>query len=124
MSFILSTIILVVTDYLYISSVSSYYSTMIKNIQGSPIKIKLIGVILCYILLSYGLNYFIIKNKKPIKDAFILGFIIYGIFELTNYSIIDKWTTLSVISDTLWVGILFSLTTYITYKITNQEFLI
>jgi uncharacterized membrane protein len=88
---------------------------MIQSIQGTKIKFNIVGAIMCYILLIVGLNYFIIDKKRPIIDAFILGIIIYGVYETTNYAIIEKWDPIAVIIDTLWGGILFTLTTKITY---------
>lgn len=90
---------------------------MIYNIQQNNIQPKIISIILCYILLSYGLYYFIIKqNKKPI-EAFILGIVIYGVFDTTNYSIFDKWDKYLSIIDTLWGGILLYSTTFIYYEL-------
>lgn len=117
MSIIISTIIMLILDKIYLSSVSNGYSNMLETIQGSPLKIKILPAILCYILLIFGINYFIIQHKKSLRDAFILGFVIYGVFELTNYAIINKWQLWAVTTDTIWGGILFALTTYFTYKL-------
>ena len=117
MSIIISTLVILILDYLYLSTVSSKYSNMLAKIQGSPLKMKLSGAILCYILLVFIIKYFIINNKKSIKEAFLLGFVIYGVYELTNYAIINDWEIWAVITDTLWGGILFASTTYLTYKI-------
>jgi len=65
----------------------------------------------------FSLNYFIISRKKPLIDAFILGIVIYGVYETTNYAILQKWSLFAVILDTFWGGLLFTLTTYIAYKI-------
>jgi uncharacterized membrane protein len=75
------------------------------------------GAIICYLLIIYGLNYFIIDTKKSIKDAFILGIFVYGVYESTSYAILDKWNMKAVTLDTLWGGILFALTTNIVYRI-------
>ena len=90
---------------------------MINNIQGSKINLRFLGALLCYIILIFGLNYFIIQPRKSVLDAFILGFIIYGVYETTNYAIIDKWSIYAVFIDSIWGAILFSLTTYFTYMI-------
>ncbi len=60
-----------------------------------------------------GLNYFIIKPKRSISDAFLLGLVIYGVYETTNWAIFNKWSVKSVIIDTLWGGILFASTAFI-----------
>jgi uncharacterized membrane protein len=53
---------------------------------------------------------------RSVKTAFILGFVIYGIYELTNAAIINKWGWKYVVMDTLWGGILYALVTYIALK--------
>jgi hypothetical protein len=53
-----------------------------------------------YILLVYGLNYFIIDQQKTVIDAFILGVVINGVFETTSYAIFKKWSLFSVLLDT------------------------
>ena len=65
----------------------------------------------------FGINYFIIKPKRSISDAFLLGLVIYGTYETTNWAIFTKWSVKTVIIDTLWGGILFALTTHLTYMI-------
>jgi uncharacterized membrane protein len=82
-------------------------------VQGSEIKVNLLGVALCYIFLIIGINYFIIKPRKSVQDAFLLGLIIYGVYETTNYALFKNWSIVTVIMDTLWGGVLFALTTYL-----------
>ena len=48
-----------------------------------------------------------------IKDAVILGSLIYGIFDATNLALFDKWTIDLFIIDVIWGGILFGLSTYL-----------
>ena len=114
---IISSIILLTLDSIYLSSFSQFFNSLITKIQGSKIQFRLSGAILCYIFLIFGLNYFIIHPRKSVMDAFLLGLIIYGVYETTNYTIIDKWSIPAVVIDTLWGAILFTLTTYITYNL-------
>jgi len=64
---------------------------------------------------------FYYKDNKSIQDAFLLGIIEYGVYELTTKSLLKNWNYKTVIIDTLWGGILFSLTTYITYHIIGNN---
>jgi uncharacterized membrane protein len=75
------------------------------------------GAILCYACLVLGLNYFILNENKGVMDAFILGIVIYGVYEGTNLAILKKWPTYVVVMDTLWGGTLFALTTYIIQNV-------
>lgn len=110
---LISAIVFVVIDSIYLSTISNYFNNQIKLVQGSPIKMNFLATLLCYIFLIFGINYFIIKPNRSIQDAFLLGLVIYGVFETTNMALFAKWSWLTVIMDTLWGGILFALTTYI-----------
>ena len=90
-----------------------YFNNQIKLVQGSEPKVNYLGVALCYIFLIAGINYFIIKPRKSVNDAFLLGIVIYGVYETTNYALFKNWSILTVIIDTLWGGLLFAFTTYI-----------
>ena len=111
--YIVSSIILVLVDYIYLSIIKDFFGNQIKKVQGSPMKVNLVGAILCYIILVLGINYFIIYQNKSILDAFLLGLLIYGVYETTNYALFSNWSVSTVIIDTLWGGILFALTTYL-----------
>ena len=97
---LLSGIIFILLDSIYLSFIKNYFDKQIYAIQGSKIKINFIGAILCYLFLIIGINYFIIKPKKSVSDAFLLGIVIYGVYETTNYALLSKWSLLTVIIDT------------------------
>jgi uncharacterized membrane protein len=94
-----------------------YFDEQIKQIQGSGIQMNLYAAILCYISLVFGLYYFIIKDKKPLYQAFLLGLVIYSVYEFTTWALLKNWKMQTVIIDSLWGAILFTLTTAIVYKV-------
>ena len=110
---LISAIVFVCIDFFYLNLMKNYFNKQVQAIQGTPIKMNLLATLLCYIFLIFGLNYFIIKPKRSVSDAFLFGIVIYGVYETTNWAIFSKWSPLSVIIDTLWGGILFALTTSI-----------
>ena len=113
---IISGIIMLLLDSVYLSIFSNFFNNIVFNIQNSKIKFKILGAVLCYISLIFGLNYFIIDQKKPFLDAFLLGIVIYSVYETTTYALFDKWSINAVILDTLWGGILFTITYFLTLK--------
>ena len=110
---LVSAIVFIILDFVYLNVIKGYFDNQIKSVQGSPIKINYLGAALCYILLIVGINYFIIKPRKSVSDAFLLGIIIYGVYETTNLALLKNWSILTVIIDTLWGGLLFASTTYV-----------
>jgi uncharacterized membrane protein len=110
---LISAIVFITTDFIYLNVIKDYFLNQIKQVQGSEPKINYLGVALCYIFLIAGINYFIIKPRKSVNDAFLLGIVIYGVYETTNYALLKNWSILTVIIDTLWGGLLFAFTTYV-----------
>tara|TARA_Y100001935_G_C17168754_1_gene439110 strand:+ start:238 stop:591 length:354 start_codon:yes stop_codon:yes gene_type:complete len=117
MEYIKSTIILLMLDSVYLNMVKKHYNKLVKSIQGSDIKINMEAAIACYLVLAFSINYFIIKDKRPVSDAFLLGFVIYAVFDLTNMVIFKRWDVILSLIDMLWGGILFATTTFLTYKL-------
>jgi len=110
---LVSAIIFIAIDSVYLNLFKGYFAKQVEKVQGSELKINFLGAALCYVFLIIGLNYFIIKPKKSVQDAFLLGLVIYAVFETTNYALFKNWSIISVIIDTLWGGILFATTTYV-----------
>ena len=110
-----SSAILLALDFIYLNYVKQQYETQIVAIQRVVMKVKIVPAIICYILLIIALNYFILRTHRPILEAFLLGFIIYGVFDSTNYALFKKWDLRLAISDAIWGGVLFALTTYFVY---------
>ena len=114
---IIITIILIVIDSFYLYLISNLFKKQIIKIQNHQMKFRLIGAIICYLFLVFGLYYFIIKDNKSPFDAFLFGLIIYGVYDSTNYATLINWSSKFAIIDTLWGATLFAITTYLTYKL-------
>jgi len=108
---------LLLLDALYISPQITSFQQLYKKIQGSPLVVKPLGVVLCYVFLVAELYYFILMPKRPVFDAFLLGLFTYGVYNTTNYALITDFPLQIVFTDTLWGGILFAATTFIYYKL-------
>ena len=117
--FLFSAIVFVALDFMYLNLIKGYFSKQIANVQGEKLEVNFLGVAICYIFLIAGLNYFIIEPKKSVYDAFLLGIVIYGVYETTNYSLFKNWSILTVFIDTLWGGILFAATTFLSKQVRN-----
>ena len=110
---LVSAIVLVSIDFIYLNLIKDYFGKQIESVQQKEVTVNYLGAAICYIFLIAGINYFIIKPNRSVQDAFLLGLVIYGVYETTNYALFKNWYILTVIIDTLWGGILFALTTYI-----------
>jgi uncharacterized membrane protein len=103
---------------LFLDSIFLYFSKNLFNkqiiqVQNSELKLNIFGAIFAYIFIIFSLYWFIIKDNKSIKDAFILGLSTYAIYEYTNYALFKNWRFETTIFDTIWGGVLFMLSTYL-----------
>ena len=124
---IISALILLVLDSVFIYIMNPIFQSQIFDVQKSPLRINRLPAIACYVILIFALNYFILQKRRSILDAFLLGVVIYGVYETTSFALLRNWRLTTVIIDTLWGGSLFALTTYFTYLFTmtfSQKYLI
>lgn len=115
---LISSIILVLLDAAFLYVNKTQFENKVIDIQRVVMQIKPTGVIFAYGFLIFALNYFIIRKLKGPEEAFLLGLVIYGVYEGTNYAIFKKWSASLAIMDTVWGGALFGITTYLTYALT------
>jgi uncharacterized membrane protein len=113
-------LIFTIIDAVYLFLMKNNFTKLVGKIQKSPLKLKVLPTLFCYIFLIFTLYYFIVFKNGCFFDAFLLGLGIYGVYDTTNMAIFKDWDYKTVIIDTLWGGILFSLT-YFIYKYINGE---
>jgi uncharacterized membrane protein len=110
-------LLFVFIDSTYLYSSKNYFQQQITSIQGTPIQLRIGSTILCYIALIFGLWVFILREKRPWTQAFLLGLVIYAVYETTNYATFTKWKWQTVVMDSLWGATLFALTTKLVYTL-------
>lgn len=115
-----SALVYVSIDSLYLYTTGSHFNKVVRSIQGSSITLHMGSTILAYITLVLALYYFILREKRTILDAMLLGWTIYFVFDFTSKAIFKNWTWTTVLIDGTWGGIIFGLTTYFTYKLRNM----
>ena len=116
---VLSSGIFLLLDTLYFSSVAgTLFQRVIRQVQKEPLQFNLTGAVFAYLFLFAALNYFILQSPAAsLQAAFVLGVVIYGVYEMTNYALFKHWSPAAVVIDTLWGGIVFALTTYLTRRL-------
>jgi len=103
--FILTAIILVAIEAVYLRLMLPYFNSQIKKIQGKEITPRPYSVVIVYIIIITGLYYFIIGPNKSYKDGAFFGLV------LDNYSLS------LVIIDLIWGMTICGFTTFIMNKI-------
>jgi uncharacterized membrane protein len=82
------------------------YKKMIKDIQKEELSLKIFPAILVYVFMTLLLLIF--RNNNLI-NIFLLGFLSYGIYDMTSASVLNKFDIKFGLLDMIWGGILFSI---------------
>jgi len=78
-------------------------------------KLKIISAFLAYLIMALGIYYFSVREKN-ILNAVILGFVVNGIYNTTNYATLNKYSLNVAIIDTLWGPTLFTTIAYLVIR--------
>lgn len=103
---LLTTLLLIILDTFWFSwSLSNVYQPTFTKIQGSPLSLKLGGGLMAWLLIASGLNYYaIVKGdvwNSTLRGA-LFGFIVYGVYNATNYATFNDYTLSTATYDTVW----------------------
>ena len=104
-------------DILFLYVNRNFFELQVIDVQRVSIQMNYASAFAAYIVLTFGLYWFILKNRRPVLDAFLLGGLINGTYELTNMSLLKKWHLKTVLLDTAWGAFLWGFTVYITYLV-------
>ena len=115
--FVLVAIIVIFLDSIFLFFMKNRFRKQLQKITGKPLSINIIGVIACYIILVFGLYYFVIYKNLSLFDSALMGFIIYGVYETTSMATFADWNILNAIIDTIWGATLFVVTKILFDKI-------
>jgi uncharacterized membrane protein len=102
-SILVSAVLIFVLDipWLYINQ--EWAGSMIRSIQGSAMKVRVIPALITYVFLAY-----LVHIPKSMAEAFLLGVAVYGVYDATNYATLTKYSPTFAVADTLWGGLLMS----------------
>jgi uncharacterized membrane protein len=127
--YILTTIIALFIDFIWLISNSNNYNYLVEKVQKTPLSINFTGAILSYIIFMCGLFFFSIPlieiKLKENKNLFILcllyggglGLLLYGMFNATNYGIFTNYSYKIALMDSFWGFTIFTISSYLFFSI-------
>ena len=101
---------------------SDKYKILVNDIQGSKIQLNDYSAIGAYLLMILVMANFVIKYKLSYTDTFILGFCLYGVYDLTCGAIFKKWNFNLAFVDMLWGGFVYTLSLYISTELIKIKY--
>ncbi len=100
--------------------------SQIALIKDNEFDIRIDSAILTYLVMSFSISYFVFTINFPdsliqaISRGFLLGLVIYGVFDLTNRTILTHYSWKLVIVDMIWGTMMYSFVSGITFFVLNQ----
>ncbi len=103
--------VLAALDFLWFAILMSrFYRSELGSLarrSGESLSLNWPAAILVYVLLAIGLSFFAIpKAGGRVSEAMmwgaLFGFVVYGVYDLTNLSVIAGWSLKMTIVDILW----------------------
>ena len=83
-----------------------YHNTLFSSIQKAPLDIRILPAIGVYLLLPAIIYFSAVKSASSLQEAALkgaaTGAMLYGFYDLTNYSTLKGWTLTMTLTDTLW----------------------
>ncbi len=116
-SFLVGSLIFILLDTAFLLFHKKLFERTVITIQKTSMQLRMESLFVCYVLLTVGLWYFIVRKHRSPLEAFALGILVYGVYETTTYAAFKHWPVSIVVMDTLWGGLLFGTTTAATYQV-------
>lgn len=84
------------------------FSQMIQRVQKEPMKANPLFAAISYIVLT-AFIYFALLKSNSVEEAFLFGFLLYGVYDTTNLATLKNWDPKIATVDMIWGGLLMSI---------------
>lgn len=127
-----SAILFFIIDLLWVAVLANQsFRDQVLRIQGTPMVVRSWIMPLIYLLMGAGIAFYSLPKvqrlgtlgdeNRSVRNSFmwggLLGLIIYGVFDLTNYAILRDWGIGLAMMDVMWGTFLTGLVTYLSHRI-------
>ncbi len=119
--YIISLVILLLLDGIYFKLANKVHDGVFKNIK--PKNIRIPSALISWSLLAITVTILNPMNQRQsIIYGAVAGFIIYGVYNSTNYATIKDWTLDMCFYDTLWGTFLCAMVSLAVYHIFGSNY--
>ena len=121
-SLLLTALLFIVLDFLWFQfSLPRFYGPTFEAIQGHELQFRAGAGVFAWVLLAFGIQYFVLdENVKTGQDAFIrgalMGFIIYGVYNGTNYATLSNYNMSTFVADNIWGTLVSGTVAYLAWN--------
>jgi uncharacterized membrane protein len=99
---------LLALDAIWLTFRLQYHKTLFYAVQKAPLSVRWIPAIVVYLLLTYAIVKVALKGgkrdniHKAAGIGAVVGGVMYGFYDATNYATLKGWTAEMAITDTMW----------------------
>ena len=108
------TVVMLVLDVAWLTATAASSQKMIAGIQGKPMQMRWLAAAATYALMIAALWYFAVEPAATWYEAAgrgaALGFVRYGLYDLTNYATLAAYPLDFALRDMAWGTYLFAVT--------------
>lgn len=108
------TVVMLVLDVTWLTATAASSRQIIAKIQGKPLEIRWLGTAAVYVVMVAALWFFAVEPSKTWYEAAgrgaLLGFAMYGVYDLTNYATLKDYPIQFALTDMAWGTYLFAVT--------------
>ena len=120
--FFVALAITLILDFIWIQAImKKFYTKNLSNIariEKNKLKPNLVPGLIVYLIIALGITLFVIPLSKTTLGSLaygaIFGLVVYGIYDLTNLSIIKNYSLKLTIVDVIWGTFLCSMVSFLT----------
>ena len=116
---LVGSLIIIFIDSIYLNLNKDFY----KPIMDPGVSLNLTAGIICWIIIIIAIQ-LLVLSRPDIQESnvfvygAILGFAMYGVYNMTNYATYPhKWTPAIAVGDTAWGSLITGSMAYILFKI-------
>ena len=119
--YLVSLIVLLCLDSIYFKLATNTHNVVFKNIK--PKNIRIPSALISWSLLAITVTILNPRNKRQsLIYGAVAGFLIYGVYNSTNYATIKDWTLNMSFYDTAWGTFLCAMVSLIAYYIFGNNY--
>jgi len=103
---------MVAMDTVWLTATAGTSRSLFAAIQGSPLQIRWIPAAFVYVLMVAAVWFFAVQSSTTTLEAAgrgaLLGVSMYGLYDLTNYATLSRYTLSFALTDIAWGTLLFA----------------
>ncbi len=117
-------VIMTAIDVSWLTYKAPYFRKLFASVQGSPLEFRAVPAALVYGVVMPLLVYFgAVEPATSVGNAAlrgaVTGLLAYGLYDLTNYATLARYTLEMTVTDIAWGATLFSIVAAATYIFTR-----